>query len=91
MKRLFAVVALSLCMAAPSFASDTVGHSVKAAGKDSAKVVAVTAKDVTKARWVGLEISLVTAGLVTAFALFFELRAHADAGNEQTKITLKGD
>jgi hypothetical protein len=48
MKRLFAVIAVSLCMAAPSFATDTVGHSVKAAGKDSVKVVAVTAKDATK-------------------------------------------
>jgi hypothetical protein len=48
MKRLFAVIVLSLCTAASSFATDTVGQSVKAAGKDSAKVVAVTAKDATK-------------------------------------------
>ena len=34
MKKLFALVALSLCMAAPSFGADLVGHSAKVAGKD---------------------------------------------------------
>ncbi len=33
MKRLLALVALALCMSAPSFGADVVGHSVKAAGK----------------------------------------------------------
>jgi hypothetical protein len=32
--------------------------------------------------------SFVALGLLIAFVLFFELLAHADAGNEQTKITL---
>jgi hypothetical protein len=59
MKRLLAVVALSPCMAAPSFASDIVGHSVKAAGKDSAKVGSHR-EGRHKSRWVGFEISLVT-------------------------------
>ena len=49
MKKVFALVALSLCMAASSFASDVVGHSAEIVGKDSAKVVAVTAKDTAKA------------------------------------------
>ena len=33
MKKLFALVALALCMSVPSFGGDIVGHSVKAAGK----------------------------------------------------------
>jgi hypothetical protein len=49
MKKVFALVVLSFCMAVPSFAGDVVGHSVKVAGKDSAKAVAVTAKDTAKA------------------------------------------
>jgi hypothetical protein len=60
MKRLFAVIALSLCMAAPSFATDTVGHSVKAAGKDSGKGRGSHRERRHKSRWVGCEISLVT-------------------------------
>jgi len=49
MKKIFALVVLSVCMAVPSFAGDVVGHSVKVAGKDSAKVAAVAAKDTAKA------------------------------------------
>jgi hypothetical protein len=56
MKKLFALVALSLCMAAPSFGADVVGHSAavaghsaKVAGKDTYKVAKVTAKDTGKA------------------------------------------
>ena len=49
MKKVFAVVVLSICVAAPSFAGDVVGHSVKVAGKDSAKAVAVAGKDTAKA------------------------------------------
>ena len=49
MKKLLALVALTSCLAVPSFASDVVGHSVKVAGKDSAKAVTVTAKDTAKA------------------------------------------
>jgi hypothetical protein len=48
MKKLLALVALTSCLAVPSFAGDVVGHSVKVAGKDSAKVVTVTAKDTAK-------------------------------------------
>ena len=49
MKKSFALVVLSLCMAIPSFAGDVVGHSAKVAGKDSAKAVSVTAKATAKA------------------------------------------
>ena len=49
MKKLIALVALTSCLAVPSFAGDVVGHSVKVAGKDSAKAVTVTAKDTAKA------------------------------------------
>lgn len=49
MKRLLALVALASCLAVPAFAGDVVGHSVKAAGKDTAKAVTVTAKDTAKA------------------------------------------
>lgn len=48
MKRLLALVALAACLAVPSFASDVVGHSAKVAGKDSAKVATVAAKDTAK-------------------------------------------
>jgi hypothetical protein len=48
MKKL-ALIALALCMAAPSFAGNVVGHSVAVAGKDSAKAVTVTGKDTAKA------------------------------------------
>ena len=49
MKKIIALVVLSVCMAVPSFAGDVVGHSVKVAGKDSAKAVTVAAKDTAKA------------------------------------------
>lgn len=49
MKKVFALVVLSACVAVPSFADDVVGHSVKVAGKDSAKVATVAAKDTAKA------------------------------------------
>ena len=48
MKRVVALVVLSICMVAPSFASDVVGHGLKTAGKDSGKAVAFTAKDTAK-------------------------------------------
>jgi hypothetical protein len=44
MKRLLALVALALCMSAPSFGADVVGHSVKAAGKGTYKVAKDTGK-----------------------------------------------
>jgi hypothetical protein len=49
MKKVFALVVLSVCIAIPSFAGDVVGHSVKVAGKESAKAVTVTAKDTAHA------------------------------------------
>jgi len=49
MKKLLVLVALSLCMVAPSFGADVVGHSAKVAGKDSYKVARVSAKDAGKA------------------------------------------
>ena len=49
MKKMFAIAALSLCMAAPSFAGNVVGHNAKVAGKDTAKVATGTAKDSAKA------------------------------------------
>jgi len=49
MKKVFALVVLSVCMAVPSFAADVVGHSVKVAGKASAKATTVAAKDTAKA------------------------------------------
>src|SRR2546428_322032 len=39
MKKLFALAVLSLCMAAPSFGADVVGHSAKVVGKDSYKLL----------------------------------------------------
>jgi predicted S18 family serine protease len=44
MRKLFALVVLTGCLAAPSFARDVVAHSVKVAGK----AVAVTAKGTAK-------------------------------------------
>jgi hypothetical protein len=38
MNKLFALVVLTGCLAVPSFAGDVVDHSLKVAGKDSAKV-----------------------------------------------------
>lgn len=49
MKKLFAIVALTGCLAVPSFASDVVGHSAKIAGKDTAKAATVATKDTAKA------------------------------------------
>jgi hypothetical protein len=49
MKKVFALLVLSLCVAAPSFAGDVVGHSVRVAGKDTGKAVAVAGKDTGKA------------------------------------------
>ena len=44
MKKVFALVILSICMTAPSFAKDVVGHSAKVAGKGTAKAAKGTAK-----------------------------------------------
>ena len=49
MKKLFAIVAVTSCLAAPSFAGDVVGHSAKVAGKDTAKAATVATKDTAKA------------------------------------------
>jgi len=50
MKKVSALVVLSLCMAAPSFGVEhVVTHSTKGVGKDSYKVAAVSAKDAGKA------------------------------------------
>ncbi len=49
MKKLFAVVALAMCMAVPSFAKDVLGHSVKVTGKETYKAAKVSAKDTGKA------------------------------------------
>lgn len=48
MKRLITYVVLAVTLSLQSFASDRVGHGLKAAGKDSAKVVTVAAKDSAK-------------------------------------------
>jgi hypothetical protein len=45
MKKLFALVVLSLSMATPSFGADVVGHSAEVVGKDSYKAVKVSAKE----------------------------------------------
>jgi hypothetical protein len=44
MKKLLALVALALCISAPSFAADAVGHSVKDAGKVTYKAAKDTGK-----------------------------------------------
>ena len=44
MKKPFALIALALCMSAPSFGADVVGHSVKAAGKGTYKAAKDTGK-----------------------------------------------
>jgi hypothetical protein len=49
MKKLFALTVLSLCMAAPSFGADVVGHSAKVAGEESYKAAKVSAKETGKA------------------------------------------
>ena len=48
MKKLFALLVLSTCIAVPSFAGDVVGHAAKVASKDTAKVATVAAKDTAK-------------------------------------------
>jgi hypothetical protein len=49
MKKVLALVALALCVSAPSFGADVVGHSAKVAGKDSYKDAKVSAKETGKA------------------------------------------
>jgi hypothetical protein len=49
MKNILAVVALAVCMAVPSFASDVVGHSVKVTGKETYKAAKVCVKDTARA------------------------------------------
>jgi hypothetical protein len=49
MKRHLALVALALCMSAPSFGADVVGHSAKTAGKETYKAAKVSAQDTSKA------------------------------------------
>ena len=49
MKKLLAVAALALCVSAPSFGADVVGHSLKVAGKDSYKAADTSAKEASKA------------------------------------------
>lgn len=49
MKRHLALVALALCMSAPSFGADVVGHSAKTAGKETYKAAKVSVKDTGKA------------------------------------------
>jgi hypothetical protein len=45
MQKLFALVVLSLCMAAPSFGADVVGHSAEVVGKESYKAAKFAAKE----------------------------------------------
>jgi opacity protein-like surface antigen len=49
MKNILAVVALAVCMAVPSFASDVIGHSAKVTGKETYKTAKVSLKDTAKA------------------------------------------
>ncbi len=49
MKKLFVLVVLSLCTAAPSLGADVVGHSAKVAGKDSYKAAKFSVKETAKA------------------------------------------
>jgi len=49
MKKVLALVVLALCVSAPSFGADVVGHSAKVAGKDSYKAAKVSAKETGKA------------------------------------------
>lgn len=49
MTKVTGVLLLALVASVTSFASDPVGHSVKVAGKDSAKAVADSTKEVGKA------------------------------------------
>lgn len=49
MKKALALLVLSTCMTAASFASNVVGHSAKVAGKETAKTVTVAGKSTAKA------------------------------------------
>lgn len=49
MKKLLVVVALAICVSAPSFGPNVVGHSAKVAGKDSYTVAKASAKETGKA------------------------------------------
>jgi hypothetical protein len=49
MKKLLALVTLAVCVSAPSFGADVVGHTAKVAGKDTYKVAKVSVKDTGKA------------------------------------------
>ena len=49
MKKVIGVLFLALVASATSFASDVVGHSVKVAGKDTAKAATYSTKEVGKA------------------------------------------
>ena len=50
MKKLLALLALSLCMSVPSFGAEhVVTHSAKVAGKESYKAAKVSAKEAGKA------------------------------------------
>lgn len=49
MKKVMSLALLALSISTSAFASNVVGRSVKHAGKDTGKVVAVTAKDTAKA------------------------------------------
>jgi uncharacterized GH25 family protein len=50
MKKFFALVVLSLCVSAPSFAAEhVISHSAKVAGKDSYKAAKFSAKETGKA------------------------------------------
>ena len=49
MKKVFALVVLSVCMATPSFGADVIGHSAEVVGKDSYKAAKVSAKETGKA------------------------------------------
>lgn len=49
MKKLLAVVALTSCLAVPSFAGNVVGRSARVAGKDTANAATVATKGTAKA------------------------------------------
>jgi hypothetical protein len=49
MKKLLALVTLAVCVSAPSFGADVVGHSAKVAGKDTYKAAKVSAMETGKA------------------------------------------
>jgi hypothetical protein len=49
MKKLLALFTLAVCVSAPSFGADVVGHSAKVAGKDTYKAAKVSAKNTGKA------------------------------------------